>query len=99
MHKYPQQIQIPLLKFIFYGECGGAGAEKKQNVMGCMVVRAPWDRGIECWDRLVRKGPTEKLTFEQRPSGGEGMNHTDTFGKRGLQGTARSHKHRKERRD
>ena len=53
-------------------------------------------RGREYWDRVVTKGLTEKLTFEQRWQRSRGINHTDTFASRGFQWTTRSHKCREE---
>lgn len=33
--------------------------------------------GLAMLIRMVRKDPPEKLTFEEMPEGGEGMNHAD----------------------
>lgn len=33
--------------------------------------------GLAVLIRMVRKDPPEKLTFEEMPEGGEGMNHAD----------------------
>lgn len=33
--------------------------------------------GLALLISMVRKDPPEKLTFEEMPEGGEGMNHTD----------------------
>lgn len=38
-------------------------------------AREGWGEELAVLIRMVRKGPPEKLTFEEVPEGGEGMNH------------------------
>lgn len=45
--------------------------------------------GIEDWDRVLRKGLTEKSIFEQRPKRDNVINHRDAFERRGVPGNSK----------